>query len=113
MEKIFGSRLAKLRGPSPQREIAEFLGVKQQTYSSWERNEKEPCIEQIKTLALHYGVSTDWLFGIESETTKKLNVSSVNKKNNKQVDALRESVREAISAAEHFAKLARTLEGAL
>jgi transcriptional regulator with XRE-family HTH domain len=32
-----GTRLAQLRGPKPQREIAEQIGVKPQAVSNWER----------------------------------------------------------------------------
>lgn len=73
MQKSFGACLATLRGTISQRETAAIFGVKQQTYSSWERDEKEPCLDQVKKLSLHYGVTSDYLLGIPSSSITATN----------------------------------------
>ena len=44
-----------------QREIAEYLGIDQTTYSRYETGATEPDIESIKKLAKLFNVSTDYL----------------------------------------------------
>ncbi len=47
-----------------QKQVAEYLGISQQSYSNYERNAREiPAVHAVK-LADMYQVSTDCLFGI-------------------------------------------------
>ena len=46
--------------------FAEKIGVKQVTYSTWERGSSEPSASAIAAIALACGVSTDWLLGVDS-----------------------------------------------
>jgi len=67
MKKSFGERLRELRGDHSQSEVAKLLNTKQTTYSSWERNEKEPNINMIRAICDTFKISADRLFGLESE----------------------------------------------
>lgn len=63
--KIFLSeRLRELRGAMSQSDFASKLGVKQTSYSSWERGIKEPVASTIGQIASTMGVSADWLLGL-------------------------------------------------
>ncbi len=50
-----------------QQVAADFLGIQQCTLSKYENGKLEPDIETVCKIALFYGVSTDWLFGIEEK----------------------------------------------
>lgn len=66
MKKDLGARLKKLRGKSSQTEIAALLGVKQQTYATWENGKYEPNITSLACICRHYSVSSDWLLGLSN-----------------------------------------------
>lgn len=69
MTKVFADRLKELRGSMSQQEIADKIGTKQTSYSSWERGIKEPGISVLIDIASTFGVSTDWLLGRTDERT--------------------------------------------
>ena len=97
-------------------EFARFLGMPQPTLNNYLKGERTPTIDSIVIVCNKCKVTSDWLLGLSENRqfiSRMPSSSQCDKKTTKQVDALRESVREAISAAEHFAKLAKTLEGAL
>lgn len=47
--------------------LAEFLNIKRQTYSAWERNKSTPDINTINSLADYYSVSIDYILGRTDE----------------------------------------------
>ena len=47
-----------------QQEIAELLGTTQQTYSLWERGDREIPFHHVITLAKFYNVSIDYIAGL-------------------------------------------------
>lgn len=47
-----------------QQEIAELLGTTQQTYSLWERGDREIPFHHVITLARFYNVSIDYIAGL-------------------------------------------------
>lgn len=47
-----------------QQEIAQLLGTTQQTYSLWERGEREIPFHHAITLAKFYSVSLDYIAGL-------------------------------------------------
>lgn len=47
-----------------QREIAEYLHVKQNTYSQYENGQRQLPIECLIALARFYHVSTDYILGL-------------------------------------------------
>lgn len=46
-----------------QKEIAEQIGIKRNTYSDWETGKNEPSLEKLIVLADFFEVSLDWLAG--------------------------------------------------
>lgn len=65
--KIFGTRLREVRKSKKltQKELAEQIGIKQNSYSDWETGKNEPSFENLIKLADLFEVSLDWLFGRE------------------------------------------------
>ena len=47
-----------------QRQIAEYLGLTQQTYSRYEIGELEPSLPVMEKLAVFYNTSVDFLMGL-------------------------------------------------
>ena len=64
MKNIFPDRLKALRGNLSQSEFASKIGVKQTSYSSWERGVKDPVAQTLAQIASTFGVSCDWLLGL-------------------------------------------------
>ena len=54
-----------------QEEIAELLGTTQQTYSIWERGEREIPFHHAITLAKFYNVSLDYIAGLTNNKKTK------------------------------------------
>lgn len=50
-----------------QQEIAELLGTTQQTYSLWERGDREIPFHHVITLAKFYNVSIDYIAGLTNQ----------------------------------------------
>lgn len=67
LEIIVGDKLKALRERHhySQMEIGEKLHVEAQTVSSWELGKTAPDIESLKELGKMYGVSLDYLLGLE------------------------------------------------
>lgn len=65
---MLGKRLKKIRKEKKitQEEISNYLGVKRQTYSAYEREVSVPDSLTLKKLADYFGVSTDYFFLDES-----------------------------------------------
>ena len=63
---MFSKRLKQLREEKGynQEYVAEYLGVKQQTYSRYENDVTEPDIKTIIKLATLFDVSSDYLLGL-------------------------------------------------
>ena len=64
-KNLFSVRLKELRlqhGFS-QEELAEKIGIKQNSYSDWEHGKSKPNYEKLEKIADFFGVSLDWLFG--------------------------------------------------
>ena len=66
---IFCERLRRLRQNSAlmQKDIADMLDVSARTFSGWEAGRTEPSIEKIIKIAMIFGVSTDYLFGLSDK----------------------------------------------
>ncbi len=50
-----------------QKEIAEYLHIKQNTYSQYENGQRQLPIEVLIKLSEYYGVSTDYILGLSKE----------------------------------------------
>lgn len=64
MKASLASRLRELRGVQSQTEFSAKIGVKQTSYSSWERGVKDPAAQTLARIASTFGVSADWLLGL-------------------------------------------------
>lgn len=51
----------------PQKDIAQYLNINQNTYSRYETNERMMPLEIISKLADYYGTSVDYLLGRTNE----------------------------------------------
>ena len=69
MKTIFSTRLKELRNEKnfTQRKIAELMNVSQVSYLHWEQGKTQPDIENIVKLCQLFGVSADYLLGLENE----------------------------------------------
>ena len=67
MRDNFSKRLKELRLENhfTQREIAAKLGVAQVFYLHWEQGKTDPSIDNIFKLCEIFGVTSDYLLGIE------------------------------------------------
>ena len=66
MDTILSSRLRELRGATSQCDFANKIGVKQTSYSSWERGIKDPAAQTVALISSTFGVSSDWLLGLSA-----------------------------------------------
>lgn len=64
MAVILAERLRELRGSLSQCDFARKIGVKQTSYSSWERGVKDPAAQTVAQISSTFGVSADWLLGL-------------------------------------------------
>ena len=71
--KHFGDRLKKLRRDNgiTQDVLAEYLGISYQAVSKWENNAGFPDISLLPAISGFFGVSTDYLLGIELEKSEE------------------------------------------
>ena len=65
--EIFANRLKELRTQQKlsQRDMAEKLHIKQQSYSRYELATGEPSLATLREIAIFFDVSTDYLLGLE------------------------------------------------
>lgn len=56
-----GARFKYLRGAMTQTQMAALFGVKQNTYSSWETDNKEPSLTTVRKVCKHFNIQSDWL----------------------------------------------------
>ena len=63
-----------------QSEIAEILGTSQTMYARYERGANELPIRHLLTLADYYGVTTDYLLGLERNNTMAKLLQIINTK---------------------------------
>ena len=67
MKETFGERLRALRNDKNigQVELAKALNVSKGVISLWENNLREPSMGSIKAIAIYFGVTSDYLLGLE------------------------------------------------
>ena len=65
MLKIFIERLVAARAGKNQSEAAEMLGISPARLSNYEIGKREPDLSLLKQIVESYGVSADWLLGID------------------------------------------------
>lgn len=64
---MFLTRLAEIRRERglSQRQIAEVLDIPQQQYSRYENGKNEIPVRYIIALCQFYGITSDWLLGLD------------------------------------------------
>ncbi len=50
-----------------QKDLAEYLHIKQNTYSQYENGQRQLPIDILIKLALYYNVTTDYILGLSKE----------------------------------------------
>ena len=65
----FAMRLKELREDNDlkQKELAEYLHIKQNTYSQYENGQRQLPIDILIKLAKYYSLSTDYILGLSKE----------------------------------------------
>lgn len=65
---MLGQRIGELRSAMnwTQVDLAKRLGVAKQTVSNWENENIQPSIEMLVRLSKLFGVTTDYLLGLDS-----------------------------------------------
>ncbi len=65
--RIFANRLRELREEKrlSMKQLAKHIGTTDATISNWENEINEPKISYIKEIAIFFGVTTDYLLGLE------------------------------------------------
>ena len=68
MKENFANRLKELRlnANLSQQALAKFIGATQKAIDFWEKGINEPKISYVIRLAIHFGVTTDYLLGLEN-----------------------------------------------
>lgn len=65
MSDSLGTRIMQLRGESEtQQQLADALGVSRSLVKAWEINDRPVRSDDLIKIALHYGVSADYLLGL-------------------------------------------------
>ncbi len=64
---VFPQKLQKLIEDSnkTQNEICKDLGIRKQKLSKWKTGYNEPSIEELAMIAKYFGVTSDYLIGLE------------------------------------------------
>ena len=69
MKNNFSTRIRGLRGDYSQSEFSQKIGVKQTTYSAWERGVSEPSYDILCHISNIFCVSIDYLLGLSDSRT--------------------------------------------
>ena len=60
-----------------QQQLADVIGVSQQSINKYENHNVEPDIETLKAMANYFNVSIDYLVGYEKETVQSENTTEL------------------------------------
>lgn len=61
-----GERLKELRNGLSQRAVAQAVGIKQQVWNRYEKDETAPASDSIIKICNYFACSADWLLGLPS-----------------------------------------------
>lgn len=76
-----------------QKEVAEHLGIRQQTYSLWEKGTKIIPLKHLNNLCNYYNVTMDYVLGLSNNKTKT-NINKLNELNKKEIGLRIKKIRE-------------------
>lgn len=89
---MIGKRIQLLRKSSKlnQTDFGKLFGVSKQCVSNWESSRIIPSANIIKEIAIHFNVSTDFIFGIDENKYLDVSKLTLEEKNTIQflIDAL-------------------------
>lgn len=71
IEASFEDRLKALRGSRSVNSVSKEIGINPQTLGRYEKGERVPDIINAKLIADYYGVSIDWLIGVDTTGTNE------------------------------------------
>lgn len=97
MTEKFNENLRKIRKSAhmTQQYVADKIGVAKNTYCNWELGTREPDIMKIKALAKLFGVSVDYLVGMEEDAAVyEMRVKYGDERFTAYMDALRKLTEE-------------------
>lgn len=79
----FGYRLRELRESKSltQTQVAKRLSLSKTTISGYENNIKTPSLEVLVKLSILYGVSSDYILGLENRKMLQIDGLTVNQEN--------------------------------
>ncbi len=73
-----GDRLKRARlsaGYAQQKDVAEALGIERTRYLKWEHGDSQPSLDMLARMCRLFGVSSDYLLGLEDENSAGLRMS--------------------------------------
>lgn len=70
-------RLARKKAKLSQEKVAEKLNIARSNISKYEHNKLEPNIHTIKQFCKLYGITADYLLGIEETATKEQETNNI------------------------------------
>lgn len=108
---MFEDRLKRLREARGfgQKEVSDQLNLKLRTYSSYENNEREPNSEVLVAMSKFFGVSIDYLLGVDKLRVKQN--YSTNPKDNEYIRkyiGLNEVSKNVVNCVIDYAEQAET-----
>ena len=103
-------RLRELRSKKTQLEIAKELGVNQQTYANWELGNRQPKLQDLTSIAFHFGVTTDWLLGLENNSQS---IDFPDHRLNTKIMSLKKTATEAAISIDQLLDSIKKLEDVL
>lgn len=60
----FSERIRQIRNGRSQQEVADFLGVTKNKWSTWELGKYEPDLETLVQICKKFDVPSDWVLGL-------------------------------------------------
>jgi len=90
-QTLINKRIKSLRKESghTQQQLAEKLGIKNQTVSCYESGEREPSYEIILKLADYFNVSVDYLLGRTDVKTPNIDMIAIHKQTGLSEEAIK------------------------
>lgn len=90
-QTLINKRIKSLRKESShtQQQLAEKLGIKNQTVSCYESGEREPSYEIILKLADYFNVSVDYLLGRTDVKTPNIDMIAIHKQTGLSEEAIK------------------------
>lgn len=109
---MLSNRLKQLRAEKniKQDDLAEYLNVKRQTYSAYERGVSIPDANTLKSIATFFNVSTDYLLGSTDDPTPAQELSAARVAGGRDYSDLTPEQIEKIKSYEAFLRSQSGLE---